>query len=382
MVAALGGWHGWFSDIGPAGALAVLVCCYAAAIGRRRSRDGAVSGTRVICFLGGVIVLSIALVSPLEPLSERLFVAHMTQHVLLATVAPPLLVLGLPRGDVSIRAGLLRVWRAVIRPPVAFALHTIAIWGWHAPALYQRALQSDALHALEHVSFVGTGVLLWCGILHTPTGRRRPSSRGPELLSGMAILFLTAMQTGVLGALLTFSRKVLYPAQSAVSGWWNLTPLDDQRLAGLVMWVIGGVLYVIMMSVLFVAWFEASDRRKSASLAIGAAASALVMMGCGRAEARQVAGGDSERGRAAIQTAGCGACHVVPGIPGADGAVGPPLAGLSRRAIIGGVLPNTAANLTAWLEDPPAYAPRTTMPNLGLSPQTARDIAAYLYSLK
>src|SRR5262249_22303036 len=154
-------------------------------------------------FIAGVLVLSVALVSPLESWSEQLFVAHMTQHLLLATVAPPLLVLGAPQGGFAMREALLRLWRSLIRPPVAFALHTIAIWAWHAPALYELSLRSDAFHAMEHLSFVTTGVLLWFGILHAP--RRGATSRDAGFLSGIAVLFLTAMQTGALGALLTFS---------------------------------------------------------------------------------------------------------------------------------------------------------------------------------
>lgn len=383
MTVAPGSWHGWFGDVEPAAALALLAGLYAAVVyAKRKAGARMITRSGVFCFSAGVIVVSIALVSPLESWSEQLFVAHMTQHLLLATVAPPLLVLGVPQSDFALRAGQLRLWRFVIRPPVACALHAVAIWAWHAPALYERALESDALHALEHVSFVGTGVLLWWSILRPP--RERASSRDTALLSGIAVLFVTAMQTGALGALLALSRHVLYPVQSIAASVWNLTPLDDQRLAGLVMWVIGGVLYVIMMSVLFVVWLETSDRRRAARFAIGATAGVLITLGggCGHAEARPVAGGDAERGRAAIERAGCGACHAVPGIPDANGAVGPPLVGIARRAIIGGVLPNTDANMTAWLEDPPAYAPRTTMPNLGLSAQTARDITAYLYSLK
>jgi cytochrome c oxidase assembly factor CtaG len=366
--------HGWFDDAGPTTAVAMLAVSYVIAAARSRARDErAVTGWQVLWFLAGLATLGAALVSPLEPLSERLFSAHMTQHILLATVAPPLLVLGAPQFRVTRLAG---AWRFATQPVVAWVLYATAIWIWHAPALYERSLRNDALHAVEHVTMLGAGICLWWGIL-------RPRETGVEARRaaravGIVTLFATALQTSALGALFALSRHVIYPTQSSAAGAWGMTPLDDQRLAGMLMWVPGGILYVIMMSVVFVAWLDGPGRRVRAAVGVGAGA--LGLTSCGRAEARMVPGGDVERGRAAIVAAGCGACHVVPGIPGAAGAVGPPLAGLAGRSIIGGVLPNTPDNMVAWLEDPPAFAPRTTMPNLGLAPQSARDIAAYLYS--
>lgn len=343
--------------------------------------------------LAGLTVLAVALGPPLEPLSERLFAAHMAQHMLLATLAPPLLVLGIPKhpfaralrghgravASLVRRAGVRDAWRFITRPAVACGLHAVAIWLWHAPTMYDAAIRHDLLHALEHANFLGTGVLLWWSILR-PSRARGRSREG--LAVGMVVLFATTVQTGALGALLALSRRVLYTTPPGASTPWGLSALDDQHLAGLLMWVPGSVLYLIMMSILFVAWVDEPDRRRAGRVAITAAAAGFVITGCGRGGARSVPRGDPERGRAAIAAAGCGACHAISGVPGADGDVGPPLAGLARRAIIGGVLSNTPENMTAWLEDPPAYAPRTTMPNLGLSPSSARDIAAYLYSLK
>jgi cytochrome c len=93
-----------------------------------------------------------------------------------------------------------------------------------------------------------------------------------------------------------------------------------------------------------------------------------------------VTGGDPARGEVVIRTVRCGACHTIPGVHGANGVVGPPLASLAQRTYIAGQWPNTPSNLVRWLRDPPALAPNTAMPNLRLSEQQARDIAAYLYS--
>lgn len=93
-------------------------------------------------------------------------------------------------------------------------------------------------------------------------------------------------------------------------------------------------------------------------------------------------GGNPQHGRELIQLHACGACHMIPGVHGADGLVGPPLEFFSRRSYIAGELPNNPANLQRWLLDPPAVEPGTAMPNLGLQPAEARDIAAYLSTLR
>ncbi len=94
-----------------------------------------------------------------------------------------------------------------------------------------------------------------------------------------------------------------------------------------------------------------------------------------------VAGGDAARGRSAMVETGCGACHRIPGVRNARAMVGPPLDDYAQRGYVAGVLPNSPANLVAWLRDPPAIDPQTAMPNLGLTEAQARDMAAYLYSL-
>ncbi|MGH7509453.1 MAG: c-type cytochrome [Gemmatimonadales bacterium] len=120
-----------------------------------------------------------------------------------------------------------------------------------------------------------------------------------------------------------------------------------------------------------------------ATLSIAAAAAGL--LGCAGPGAEietMVAGGDVDRGRAALDGFGCGACHLIPGIPGARGLVGPPLTMFARRAYIAGQLPNQPDNLIRWIQDPQSVEQGTAMPNLGVNPVTARDMAAYLYTLR
>jgi cytochrome c len=117
------------------------------------------------------------------------------------------------------------------------------------------------------------------------------------------------------------------------------------------------------------------------TLAIGMALF-LGSTGCHRSEQSVVAGGDVERGRTAIAATGCGACHEISGVSGAQGRVGPPLTGVASRSILAGELPNTPENMIRWVENPQAINPNTAMPNLGVTPASAKDIAAYLYTLR
>lgn len=126
--------------------------------------------------------------------------------------------------------------------------------------------------------------------------------------------------------------------------------------------------------------------RSNRRLASIVAAFALSLSGCGGNEAEHIAqvttGGDIHRGAAAIERHGCGSCHVIPGISGAAGLAGPPLAGIASRIYVAGVLQNTPPNMMRWIENPKAVDEKTVMPNLGVSHQEARDIAGYLYTLK
>jgi cytochrome c len=114
----------------------------------------------------------------------------------------------------------------------------------------------------------------------------------------------------------------------------------------------------------------------------------LLVSGCEdprRATHRQavaMTGGDPDKGRSAIQMHGCASCHTIPGVPGADSLVGPPLTSISQRTYLAGILPNTPKNMIRWIKDPPAVDAKTAMPNVHLNESEARDIASYLYTLR
>lgn len=127
-------------------------------------------------------------------------------------------------------------------------------------------------------------------------------------------------------------------------------------------------------------------RRKSGAAVFYLALALIPLLAsCGAAHrtlAANVAGGDPARGPDLIRYYGCGSCHEIPGVPGAGGMVGPPLHRIARRAYLGGVLPNTPDNMTTWIRDPQGVDEHTVMPNMGVTESDARDIAAFLYTLR
>jgi len=142
---------------------------------------------------------------------------------------------------------------------VAFVVHGAAIWLWHAPALFQSTLHNDAVHALQHVSFFASALLFWWTIIHAhaPGGRARAVTFGTAVL----LLFGTALHSGALGGLLTFSRTLWYPAYGNAAAAWGLSPLEDQQLAGLIMWIPATFAYLVAALFLFAGWLRASEER-------------------------------------------------------------------------------------------------------------------------
>lgn len=233
----------------------------AAGTGRGVSRSAASA------FAIGWTILAFTLVSPLHALGAVLFSAHMAQHELLMTVATPLLVLGRPlipfvwalspkwRRETrrwSSATAIHRPWRVVTHPAVAFGLHAAAIWIWHVPPLYDATISSELMHAAQHLSFLGTALLFWWVIL-------KPSRGGAGV--SIAMLFGTVLHTGALGALLTLTSHLLYPAYGATTGPWGFQPIEDQQIGGLIMWVPGGLAYVIVALFLVARILRESEHR-------------------------------------------------------------------------------------------------------------------------
>jgi putative membrane protein len=385
-------WSAW--KLEPGAVIPLVISAWLYARGARPRRG--VTLRQTACFWAGLAILAIALVSPLHPLGEVLFSAHMAQHEVLMLLAAPLLVVsrplvpflwGLPPGwrrgigQWSKTSIVQKAWRAITRPFSAWWVHAVALWVWHAPALFQATLRSEWVHTAQHLSFFLSALLFWWSLFYS----RGRLGHGPAVF----YVFTTAIHTGILGALLTFAPVVLYPAYAVTAPWWGLTGLQDQQIGGLIMWVPAGVVYLVVALILLAAWLRESDAvAESRSLAGPAAVLAIVgamvlLGGCRESTAGAAAlvtGGDPRHGAADISRFGCGSCHTVAGIPSAHGLVGPPLTGVRDRRYIAGMLPNEPANLIHWIRDPKSVNPKTAMPSLGLSERDAADIAAYLYS--
>jgi len=217
---------------------------------------------QVASFAGALIVLFLALNGPLHNLSDTyLFSAHMAQHLLLTLVFPPLLLYGTP--SFVVRPLLRPRWimgvaRVVTRPLAAAIIFSAPIVIWHVPALYEAALRHHNLHIVQHLVFLSTAVIMWWPVL-SPV----PELPRAQHLVQMLYLFLLGIPMSVTGALITLSDSVLYPFYATAPRVGGLSPLDDQQIGGLLMWVLGGLMLWIVMTVI---WFRYSawDQRGDA----------------------------------------------------------------------------------------------------------------------
>ena len=255
-------WSAWEFDPGVVIPLVISAVMYA--IGSRKHFG--LTRVQTMCFWGGWLSLAAALISPVHPLGEVLFSAHMVQHEILMIVAAPLLVVSRPL--VTFLWALPLNWRRVLgrwskadpihyswvfftAPFTAWWVHALAIWGWHVPLLFQATLKSDLVHTAQHLSFFLSALLFWWALFYAH-GRKTYGS-------GVLYIFTTAVHTGILGALLTFAPRPWYPAYRATTQVWGLSPLEDQQIGGLIMWVPGSLVYLAAGLALFAAWMRESD---------------------------------------------------------------------------------------------------------------------------
>lgn len=232
---------------------------------RRTASSRGVTIAHVAAFTVGLLVIALALMSPLEPLSAMLFSAHMGQHLALMLVAAPFMVLGTPAAVLAWllphphwRRKLGRWWhqhaysQSALWPWVIAFVYALNLWLWHLPTLYEAALRLRLVHILEHTLFFSTALLFWWVVLRQSLNRYG---------SGLLIIFSTAVQGGLLAALITFSPRPWYPLHAAVTASWGLTPLQDQQLAGALMWVPAGIIYVAAAVYLLTNWFQHMEKR-------------------------------------------------------------------------------------------------------------------------
>ncbi len=244
---------------------ALIVACYLYGVGplrRKYQLAAGVSASQVVIFLLGMGIMFLALVSPLDELGDSyLFSAHMLQHLCLTVAGPPLLLLGTPgwllrpllrRRSIFLLASILTF------PAVAFFLFNADFWLWHAPQLYDATLENEAIHVLEHLTFIVFAVIYWWPIFSPMEELPRLSFSGQVLY-----IFLSGMPTVALGAGLTFLPP-LYAPYLAAPRIWGISAATDQQLGGLIMWIPVNILNIIIVSILFIHWMQRQDARQRA----------------------------------------------------------------------------------------------------------------------
>jgi len=225
-----------------------------------------------VAFAVGWATLMLTALPPIDALAIQLFSAHMAQHELMMLMGAPLIIAGrpIPVWLAALPASLKRhgvamlqarttdcVWHLLTAPLVAWTLHGAAIWIWHLPPLYDLAVDNEAVHLVQHGSFVGTAILFWWGLLYGRYGR---AGYGAAVF----YVFTTAVHTGILGAMLAFAGTPLYKVYLQPAAARGIDPLGDQQRAGLIMWIPAGLILTTLGIALFAAWLGEAERRTRA----------------------------------------------------------------------------------------------------------------------
>jgi putative membrane protein len=243
-----------------------IVICLVLTVGyivrwRRVRAAGSTRGAtwgRLLAWLGGVLCIVAALISPIDTLADQVFAMHMLQHVLLLDFAPILMIVGLSKVLLRpIARQVLDIERAlgpIAHPAFAVALYVGFMWLWHVPAMYDAALNHSAVHVLEHTCFLTAGFLYWWHLL-SPV-----RSRSMTGLTPVAYMASTKVLVGLLGIFLTFAPDAIYSFYENAPRVWGLNPGDDQALAGAIMAIEQSVVMGIALAYLFVRALDESER--------------------------------------------------------------------------------------------------------------------------
>jgi putative membrane protein len=254
----------WTPDPLVIGGLVAAVAIYTIGAVRLWRHAGAARGIRpwqALAHGAGLVVIAVALLSPLDRASDVLFSAHMAQHELLMLIAAPLIVIGrplaagawaLPRAARTRLSTLAPIGRVLTMPAVALLLHVFTRCVWHLPSAFDAALADERVHAFQHVTFFVTAVLFWWALLHGRYGR---------IGYGIAVLFVffTMLQSGLLAAMIGFADHPLY-AHGERTAAWGLDALHDQQRAGLVMWIPAGIVMMSIGIAILAAWLGQAER--------------------------------------------------------------------------------------------------------------------------
>ena len=228
---------------------------------------------RAAAFAAGVVTCVLALLSPIDLLSAQLSSVHMIQHMLLMNLAAPLLVLGspllvmlwaLPSARRKVWAGRMQRFNAwplrsyaFWQPLLLWTLYALVLWVWHVPRFYQAALRNELVHDLQHLLFLLSACLFWRVLLDSLSRFRL--SQG----AGVVYLFTTSLHATVLGVFMALAPSVWYPDYEPLTGAFNLTALEDQQLAGLIMWMPACAIYAIVAAISFGLWLRHSEQAHS-----------------------------------------------------------------------------------------------------------------------
>jgi putative membrane protein len=220
---------------------------------RYASPENPVSGLRKLSFFASLFVIFGSLNGPIHDLSDYyLFSAHMVQHLLLTMAMPPLMIAGVPGWMLRplLRNSVLgAIARRITRPFACFVIFNLVIAIWHVPAFYNAAMANHNIHIIEHLMFMSAAVLMWWPLMSQLPELPRLAYPGQ-----MLYCFLMTLPMSIVAIYITLADQVLYPAYAAAPRIVALSPLEDQVLGGLIMWVPGGVIFVVIMSVVFFKW--------------------------------------------------------------------------------------------------------------------------------
>ncbi len=259
----------WRFDPLPLAGVAVATVAFLWAVRRveRRHRSNPHPRWRTAAFLAGMATIVVALTSPIEAYEGQLFSVHMVQHMLLMLVAAPLILLGAPVtltlrvAPPGVRRTLLtilhsRVVAVLTFPLLTWLLFAAVNWGWHFSTLYDQALEYEPLHYLQHATFMVAALLFWWPVVGADPGRWRLPY--PVRLF---YLFLAMPQNSFLGVALMSAPAVLFPHYLTTLRPWGPTPIADQNLGGILMWVFGDLVFLTAMACVVAAWVRHEDRR-------------------------------------------------------------------------------------------------------------------------
>jgi len=247
-LAALGALYFWRARIAPADRGATLPASIATDETHRTPTHG-----QRLSFVAGLLVIFVSLNGPIHDLSDYyLFSAHMVQHLLLTLVAPPLLLAGVPgwmlRPALAVR-GIGAIARRVTRVGAAYLIFNLVVAAWHLPPIYNTAMANHGVHIAQHLMFMAAAVLMWWPLMS-------PLPELPRIAypAQMLYCFLMTIPMSIVSIYITMADSVLYPAYAAAPRTWGLSPMEDQMIGGLIMWIPGGLFFLGVMSVVFFKW--------------------------------------------------------------------------------------------------------------------------------